>query len=122
VHNLRQINWRLKEQGFDWANDFDANVKKQMVENPENLMDIMRHPKYSSAVPTPEHFLPLVYLAGLCAAEGSPAEVLVEGGTMGSLTMTSFVLGCGAIAESAIHGAAASLPNPAEVPPQHTNT
>jgi 4,5-DOPA dioxygenase extradiol len=122
VHNLRQINWRLTDQAFDWANDFDAHVKKIMTESPEDLMGVASHPKYSMAVPTQEHFLPLAYLAGLCAADGQPAQVLVEGGTMGSLTMTGFMLGCEAISKPRTEEAAASLPNPADVPPQHTNT
>jgi 4,5-DOPA dioxygenase extradiol len=122
VHNLRRINWKLTDRAFDWADDFDAHVKKLMTENPADLMGIASHRQYSMAVPTQEHFLPLAYLAGLCAADGRPAEILVEGGTMGSLTMTSFVLGCAAISKPQEKEAAASLPNPEDVPPQHTNT
>ena len=40
----------------------------------------------------PDHFIPMLYLAGLAAAAGSTASVLNEGYAMGSLSMTSYVL------------------------------
>lgn len=121
VHNLRGIDWNLPDEAFDWANDFDTQVKQAMTTDPERLLNITNHPNYSMAVPTPEHFLPLVYLAGLSAAAGQPSQVLVEGGAMGSLTMTSFVLGGGAIPKPQTDEAAASMPDPADILPEHTN-
>ncbi len=122
VHNLRQVDWHMTDRAYDWAEDFDATVRQAMTTRPQDLMNVAQHPAYLQAVPTPEHFLPLAYLAGLSAAAGQPAEVLVEGGTMGSLTMTSYVLGCGVVQKPAASLPAASLPDPAQVPPQDTNT
>jgi 4,5-DOPA dioxygenase extradiol len=93
-----------------------------MTSDPGRLGEVERHPDHDAAVPTPEHFLPLAYLAGLCRAAGEPAVPFVEGGSMGSLTMTSYVLG--ALPHAQVRGSnagAANLPDPAVVPPQQTN-
>lgn len=123
VHNLRLVDWGRPEGGSDWAERFDARVKDVMTSRPEQLGDVTAHPDYGLSVPTEEHFLPLAYLAGLCARAGQPAQVLVEGATLGSITMTSYVLGCPSMARNeSSRAAAALLPDPATVPPEQTNT
>lgn len=121
VHNLRRVDWHLADQAFDWAEDFDRTVRQTMTTRPKDLMNVVSHPAYALAVPTPEHFLPLAYLAGLSTAAQQPVEVLVEGGAMGAITMTSFVLGCGTLQKPGLAQPAAPLPDPADVPPQDTN-
>ena len=122
VHNLRRMAWDSQDIGYDWAVRFDAQVKALMTSQPQQVVDIARHPDHNLAVPTPEHFLPLVYLAGLCGATGQTADVLVEGATMGSITMTSFVLNGPRLSKGSIssQGSAAPLPDPAAVPPEQT--
>jgi hypothetical protein len=56
----------------------------------------------------------------LCSAAGQPAEVLVDGGTMGALTMTSYVLGCERIKNVAPDAAAAPASNPSNLPLDQT--
>jgi 4,5-DOPA dioxygenase extradiol len=122
VHNLRRVDFSRADAAEPWAERFDAAVKSVMTMDPAALVRIDQHPDHELAVPTPEHFLPLAYLAGLCQAAGEPATTLVEGGTFGSLTMTSYVLGHAA-APAATQGAqAAPLPDPRSVPPDQTNT
>ena len=122
VHNLREIDWRRREGAFDWGKRFDLAVRRIMTSRPADLRGIESHPDYAMSVPTNEHFMPLAYLAGLCEAAGEAAEVLTEGGTMGSITMTSYLLGGGELKRGAASPApAAALPDPATVSPEQTN-
>ena len=74
-------------------------------------------------MPTAEHFLPLLYIAGLATAAGSTADVLVDGYTYGSLSMTAYTLDAPAGAPTApFPAAAAPLPDPEVVPADDTNT
>ncbi len=93
VHNLGRLDWNRPDSASDWGDRFDAAVRSVMTTRPADLASVAAHPDYALAVPTREHFLPLAYLAGLCAAAGETASPFAEGGTMGSLTMTSYLLG-----------------------------
>lgn len=121
VHNLRRIDWSAGNTGFTWAERFDAHVKDIMTTRPADLSGVQGHGDYAMAAPTPEHFLPLAYLAGLCTAAGARAEPFAEGRTLGSLSMTSYVLGLRPpVTASAADGQTTSMP--ADTPPEHTNT
>ena len=117
VHNLRRIDWARPDAGFDWTRRFDDEVAEIMTSTPSELVGIASHPDYDLAVPTPDHFLPAMYLAGLAAATGETAHVLVDGYAMGSLSMVSYTLGCEQL-EPAGEGGAPVLP---DVPPEETN-
>ena len=93
VHNLRRIEWSRPDAAADWNRRFDDAAKQLMAEAPADILKLREHPDYALAVPTPDHFLPLLYLAGLAAAAGQPAETLIEGHAMGSLSMTAYTLG-----------------------------
>lgn len=93
VHNLSLIDWHCDEGGFDWAEDFDRWTREMLESDPSALIDAASHPAYARAVPTDEHFLPAVYVAGVADAIGSTGRVITGGCTMGSLSMTSFAVG-----------------------------
>ena len=63
-----------------------------MAGAPDTLPAIQAAPDFDAAVPTPDHFIPLLYLAGLGAAAGRGADVLVDGYAYGSLSMTAYTL------------------------------
>lgn len=94
VHNLRRIEWREPDAAADWNLRFDNAVKAVMTTAPGDIAKLREHPDYSAAVPTPDHFIPLLYLAGLADAAGEAAMPFAEGYAMGSLSMTSYALGC----------------------------
>jgi 4,5-DOPA dioxygenase extradiol len=92
VHNLGQLDPSLPGQGFDWAHHLDDEVRRIMVDSPSDLPGIVDHPDFGLAAPTPDHFIPLLYLAGLAAEAGAGTAVTVDGYAMGSLSMTSYLL------------------------------
>ena len=92
VHNLGRLDWNQPDGGFDWARRFDEAVRAEMSEEPGEVLRTARNPDFASAVPTPDHFIPLLYIAAVAAAEGHRAEVLVDGYTCGGLSMTSYVV------------------------------
>lgn len=122
VHNLRRIDFRRPDAAFDWALRFDAAAREAMTTSPAAVAGLADHPDYDLAVPTPEHFLPLAYLAGLAHAAGSSCDVLVEGCSLGSISMTCYTLGAAGPDANELGPAAASLPDPRLVPSEDTNT
>jgi 4,5-DOPA dioxygenase extradiol len=121
VHDLRRVDWSQPAGAFDWARRFDEATRQLMTSDPSAVDSLPNHGDYRHAVPTPDHFLPLAYLAGVAAADGAAAEVVVDGYTYGSISMTSYVVG--AQRHPHAHGVAtaAPLPDPGEVAPEDTN-
>jgi 4,5-DOPA dioxygenase extradiol len=94
VHNLALMDWGRPDGGFDWARRFDTAARRALVETPGDVLRLAEHADYPLAVPTPDHFIPLVYFAGLAAAAydagGPRPDVLVDGYANGSLSMTCY--------------------------------
>ncbi len=95
VHNLRAYGWGTKDvEPFDWAVRFDNQAKKMMLDGD--------HPPLSNylsmgadarlAAPTPEHFLPLLYVLAL-QNEADPVTFPVSGFDGGSISMTCVRIG-----------------------------
>jgi 4,5-DOPA dioxygenase extradiol len=118
VHNLRGIDWSRPDAGFDWARRFDEDARALMGSNPAEVERLREHRDYRSAVPTPDHFLPLAYLAGLASAGGRPADVLVDGYAMGSLSMTCYAVDADCDLDHEETGGSPPLP---DVPADETN-
>jgi 4,5-DOPA dioxygenase extradiol len=118
VHNLRRMAPQLQDDGFDWAHRFDERARGLMTSAPDAITSLARDGDFPMAVPTPDHFIPLLYLAGLAEAAGESAEVLVDGYAYGSVSMTGYTLGLSCAGPWTGAGAA---PVPTDVPPEDTN-
>jgi 4,5-DOPA dioxygenase extradiol len=118
VHNLGGMDRRLTDEGYDWAHRFDDGARELMLGAPGDIATLDGHGDFTRAVPTPDHFIPLLYLAGLADAGGT-TNLLVDGYTYGSLSMTAYTLDLTCASAGTGPGAAAELP--AEVPPDHSN-
>lgn len=93
VHNLRMVAWdklRADNYAYDWA--VEANAKmKQFIEkgNHDQLINYTANGKaFELAIPTPEHYLPLLYTLAL-KQENEQISFFNDKAVGGSLTMTS---------------------------------
>jgi 4,5-DOPA dioxygenase extradiol len=119
VHNLRRVDWSQPDAGFDWARRFDDEAREILTSDPAEVVGLETHPDHAMAVPTPDHFLPLLYVAGAAAEAGETCSTLVEGYAMGSLSMTAYGVGC---RPRTTGSDAPADPLPSDVPPEATNT
>jgi 4,5-DOPA dioxygenase extradiol len=120
VHNLRSMSWNLADDGYDWARRFDEAAKERMLEAPTEFGALDAHADYAHAVPTPDHFIPALYLAGMADAAGQAGDtrVLVDGYAYGSLSMTAYTLG---LACPPAVDAGSAPQAPADFPPDGSN-
>ena len=93
VHNLGMLDRRGRGQAYDWATRFDTDVKQFLqVATTVRLWSIRSTRTASLAVPTPDHYLPLLYVAGL-RRNDDDLSVLVDGVDLGSISMTAVRIG-----------------------------
>ena len=118
VHNLGRMDWSQPDAAFDWNRRFDDAALSILTSVPDDVLKLADHSDYDLAVPTPDHFIPVLYTAGTAAAMGLKADVLVYGYTYGSLSMASYIVGASA---PDVEGGEGAAPVPREVPPEDTN-
>jgi 4,5-DOPA dioxygenase extradiol len=120
VHNLRRIDWKMQGGGHDWAQRFDDAAREILTTTPGNVPRLLEHPDSAAAVPTPDHFLPMLYLAGLADAARRAADVIVAGCDLGSLSMTAYSLDA-ECPKATSGGGTTRMPDPGTVPPDAAN-
>jgi len=89
VHNLNAYNWdRPDAEIFDWASRFEEKVRGLLETGKDSqLIDYARlGPEAKLSVPTPDHYLPLLYVLGT-RSEGQSASFPIEGFDGGSMSM-----------------------------------
>lgn len=97
VHNLRMVDWRRMNEsgyGFDWALEARQKMNRWLLDgNHRELIDFTKHGRaFQLAIPTPEHYLPLLYTIGL-QQNGDSVTLFNDQPIAGSLTMTSIKIG-----------------------------
>lgn len=97
IHNLRLVdfaNINTPGFGFDWAHEAHELTNTRLLNgNFKELVDYKNLGKsLQLAVPTPDHYLPLLYILGL-KQEKEKLELFNDELLAGSLSMTSVVIG-----------------------------
>jgi len=95
VHNLHTYAWgRRPVQPFDWAARFEILVRDRVLQGDHRtLVDYPSlGPDAELSIPTPEHYLPLLYVLG-AGDEGDAVSFPAEGMDGGSISMLSIRLG-----------------------------
>ena len=99
VHNLRMVSWdkiNTPGYGFDWALKMNDTFKHLITEG--DYQPLINYESLGAeaklAIPTPEHYLPLLYSLGL-KGSNDPVSFFNDKAVAGSLTMTSVLIGNG---------------------------
>jgi len=96
VHNLGLVEWkRLNETfGYDWALEANEKMKKYILSGDhKQLINFRSQGKaFDLAIPTPEHYLPLLYSLAL-KDDKDNVSLFNDKAVAGSLTMTSVKIG-----------------------------
>lgn len=93
VHNLALVDWEM-DGGYGWADEFDAYIKEAISEGRHDAAVNYSRAGQSAAraFSSRDHYDPLLYALGAAGTE-DPVRVFNEERVMGSLSMTSYVIG-----------------------------
>lgn len=97
IHNLRMM--RIvgddfnAEYGYDWAFDINNIIKNNLIEgNVKSLINYHSlHKDASLAIPTPEHYIPMLYILGM-KSKNERIRIFNDKVIAASLNMTSFIV------------------------------
>jgi 4,5-DOPA dioxygenase extradiol len=96
VHNLHAYAWgRHAPEPYDWAISFETRVRELLLAGDYKPLVNYEHQlgtEADLAVPTPDHFLPLLYVAGT-RISSEPLTFPVEGVDGGSVSMLAVRVG-----------------------------
>ena len=91
VHNLGMIGWDM-DGGYPWADAFDAYMQTHILQR--DFGSVLRYREAGEsaqlAVPTIDHFAPLLYVLG-ASADSDRITVWNDARTMGAMSMTSYL-------------------------------
>lgn len=86
VHNLRMMNWQ--GGAYDWAKEFDDEIVAAIRANDhQKIINFAAIKNSKLAIPSNEHFLPLLYILGL-KRPSDKIEIFNQQLDLGSISMT----------------------------------
>lgn len=89
THNLRYVDWGPKPKPMDWALEFDTRIAQALKNRDLHTLlaeDTSMHSLWRMAVPSLDHYLPLIYALGV-SDEKDSIDFPYEEMQMGSLSM-----------------------------------
>ena len=94
VHNLRLLNWSDDAPAHDWALRFNGRVRDHLARRDHQPLLAYEEMGEDArlSIPTPEHYLPLLYILGL-QGEHEPLAFAVDGIQNASISMLAVVVG-----------------------------
>jgi 4,5-DOPA dioxygenase extradiol len=94
VHNLRMLDWQNPSNGYDWAVEMNETFKRLIAtDDHKSLIDYEKLGTPAKlSIPTPEHYLPLLYLLGM-KGKNEAVSFFNDNTVMGSVSMTSVKIG-----------------------------
>lgn len=91
VHNLRAYAWGRDAEPYDWAVRFEQEVRDRILSGDARALIAYESlgPDAMLSIPTPEHFLPLLYVLAACQPSAAPSFPVagVEGGSLSMLAV-----------------------------------
>jgi 4,5-DOPA dioxygenase extradiol len=93
IHNLTDIDFNDEAIPFDWANEFDQEVKEHIENrNYSRLIDYQKIGRYGvRAVPYFDHYLPMLYIMGM-TGENESVRFVHDSIQNGSISMRSLII------------------------------
>jgi 4,5-DOPA dioxygenase extradiol len=96
VHNLGLVEWRRLSEtfGYEWAMEASDKMKNSILSGDHQPLINFRSQgrAFELAIPTPEHYLPLLYTLAL-QEKGEEVTLFNDRAVAGALTMTSVRVG-----------------------------
>ena len=122
VHNLRALDWSQPDARVRLG----ASLRRRRARGAHRDARATcprsgSHADFARSAPTPDHFIPLLYIAGLAGAANRPLESLVDGYAFGSLSMAAYTLDAKCPTETGDTRPSAGLPDPSVMPPEDAN-
>jgi 4,5-DOPA dioxygenase extradiol len=100
VHNLGRMQWDEGARPYDWAQHFNERVRTALTAGDHaTLVDYAALETAQLSVPTPEHYLPLLYVIAT-QQPGERVSLPVDGIEYGSIGMLTAAVGAREISDS----------------------